>query len=283
MCTALIAYRSIAGFELVVAHNRDEFYRRPARPAEFWPDRQSILAGRDLESDGTWLGVSRSAKVGLVTNYRMDTDHALSGVSRGSLVPGYLTGTQTSLQYARHIHRERDRYRPFSAIFFDSHGCHFVSSHSADLQAIAPGFHGLSNHLLNTPWPKVTEGIAKLRSLSQHMSSSQDPDHLVQTLLDYLRHPQPTDGTAFNSSRSVEQMRAGPENRNPQLHAAQSSAAHDPRSLVFQCTGEYGTRASTVICVTQHGLVRFAEHCWDASGALAAQRNHQWELIKDAN
>jgi uncharacterized protein with NRDE domain len=251
MCTALIAYRSIAGLEWVVAHNRDELYGRAAVPAEFWSDHPEILAGRDRESDGTWLGVSRSARMGLVTNFRMETPLPDPRLSRGSLVPDYLTGGHGCGTHGRRVHVRRALFRPFSAVFVDAERCLFVSSESEDVQEVTPGFHGLSNHLLNTPWPKVTRGVAALRSLGERFRDAQDTDALVESLLRELR-----------------------EDRSP---AAGAGLSPDPRESIFVRTAGYGTRASTVLCLGADGVVRFAEQCWDASGARLSRRDFQWD------
>jgi len=271
MCTALIAYRSIAGFEWVVAHNRDELYGRAAVPAEFWSDHPEILAGRDLESGGTWLGVSRSARVGLVTNFRMETAPPDQRLSRGSLVPDFLTGGHGCGTHGRRVHVRRELFRPFSAVFVDAECCLFVSSESEDVQEVTPGFHGLSNHLINTPWPKVTRGVAALRSLGERFGDSQDTDALVESLLQQLRDErssavavpprQSCDAEAHQEGGTV----AGPVVRP------------DPRESIFVRTADYGTRASTVICLGSNGVVRFAEQCWDASGAHLSRRDFQWD------
>ena len=272
MCTALIAYRSIPGFDLVVAHNRDELYGRAAVPAEFWSDHPEILAGRDLESRGTWLGVSRTARVGLVTNFRREAPWPDQRLSRGNLVVDFLTGRAGSRPHGRRVHISRESYRPFSAVFVDAERCWFVSSESEDTHEITPGFHGLSNHLLNTPWPKVTRGVAALRSLGERFRDSQDTDALVESLFRELRDDR--------SAAGAEATRGSPDAAVSEDDGAAGGLplSSDPRESIFVRTADYGTRASTVVLLATSGVVRFAEQCWDANGARLSRRDFQWDF-----
>src|SRR6188474_3860848 len=98
MCLIVLAWRVHAELPLIVAANRDEFHARPAAPAAFWEDQPGILAGRDLEARGTWMGISRGGKFAAVTNYRGGTEPR-AAQSRGSLVSAFLANGQPPAHY----------------------------------------------------------------------------------------------------------------------------------------------------------------------------------------
>ncbi|MEO1999876.1 MAG: NRDE family protein, partial [Planctomycetaceae bacterium] len=142
---------------------------------------------------------------------------------------------------------------------------------SEDVQEVTPGFHGLSNHLLDTPWPKVTRGVAALRSLGERFRDVQDTDALVESLLRELRDDRsPAAAEPPRRSRDAAVYENGGAAAGPGL-------GPDPRESIFVRTADYGTRASTVLCLGADGVVRFAEQCWDASGARLSRRDFQWD------
>src|SRR3954471_16008645 len=99
MCLILFAYKVVPNCPLIVAANRDEWFTRPATAARFWDDQPAILAGRDLEAGGTWLGVSRRGRFAALTNFRNANDRRPDAPSRGALVSSFLAGTMTALEF----------------------------------------------------------------------------------------------------------------------------------------------------------------------------------------
>jgi len=163
MCLILFAWQVHSDYPLILAGNRDEFYSRPTAPADFWDDHPQILAGRDLEHGGTWLGIHRSGRLAAVTNYR-DGRAARRGTrSRGELVSGFLTSDLAPEEYLQEVHRQHTAYDGFNLLIGTSDGLFSYSNRSEQLAEVEPGVHGLSNHLLDSPWPKVEHGIADLR------------------------------------------------------------------------------------------------------------------------
>ena len=150
MCLILLAWRSHPGYPLIVAANRDEFHARPALAAAFWPDRPEILAGRDLEAKGTWLGVSRNARFAAVTNYRGGRDPG-AAESRGALVTRFLEGDKAPGRYILEIESRKQAYSGFNLLVADRDELWWLSNRSNGARNLEPGRYALGNFLLDTP------------------------------------------------------------------------------------------------------------------------------------
>lgn len=174
MCLILFHYDPDGHHPLTIMANRDEFHVRKTRQAGFWDDAPHILAGRDLEKGGTWMGVSREGRFAAVTNYRSLADMHAGGASRGDLTRRFLEGQEAAWSYAESVFQEGDRYTGFNLLVYDGEDLVYVSNRNDQSPArVKPGFHGLSNALLNTPWPKVTTGRQALER-SIHLGSPVD-------------------------------------------------------------------------------------------------------------
>ena len=168
MCVIFFAFETRADYPLVLAANRDEFYNRPAAAAGYWDDHPDIYAGRDLVGGGTWLGVTRSGRFAAVTNYR-DTNAAPGTVSRGNLTADFLKGSGPAEEYLGDIQRRAGDFSGFNLIIGEIGGARremfHYSNRGGEITPLEPGIYGLSNHLLNTPWPKVRTGLARFSTL----------------------------------------------------------------------------------------------------------------------
>lgn len=167
MCLITLAWQAHPDYPLIVAANRDEFYRRASAPARFWEDAPSVLAGRDLAAGGTWVGVTRSGRFAALTNVRQP-GAAAGERSRGLLVSAYLRGSDDPMAYAQAVAAEGGLYSGFNLLLGTPEELIVVSNRGASPQRLQAGVHGLSNHQLDTPWPKVEK--AK-RSLQATLSS----------------------------------------------------------------------------------------------------------------
>lgn len=173
MCLVLFAYRSHQEFPLVIAANRDERYDRPTAPAAYWKDSPDILAGRDLEAGGTWLGITRQGRFAAITNLRGSTNTNKDVKSRGHLVRDFLMGDMDPLTYSQNILADAHRYSGFNLLVGDPKKLIYCNNNK-DLTTLTPGIYGLSNHRLNSPWPKVVRGKAGLEKImGEH--STKDP------------------------------------------------------------------------------------------------------------
>jgi uncharacterized protein with NRDE domain len=164
MCLILFSYQMHTDYRLILVANRDEFYDRPTAPLDYWTEHPDVLAGRDLKSNGTWLGVSRTGRIAALTNYRDPITHKQNAPSRGILVGNYLTGNSLPRQYLEAVRKIGHTYNGFNLIAGDGSGLYYYSNRSTGIQKLKPGFYGISNHLLDTAWPKVNKGKAYLRA-----------------------------------------------------------------------------------------------------------------------
>jgi uncharacterized protein with NRDE domain len=251
MCLILVAWRVHADYPLVLAANRDEFHARAAAPAAWWQAPQ-ILAGRDLSAGGTWLGVARDGRFAALTNYRDPALVQRAAPSRGELVPATLAAmmpVQLSLQQLR---RTAGTYNPFNLIFSDGERLAVFESVPGDGRMLGPGVYGLSNHLLDTPWPKLLTAKSALGAALTHL-----PDE--RPLLELLRDERQAD--------------------DAQLPRTGVSLAWERLlSSAFIRAPEYGTRCSSILLIDRHARVRFSEWSWDESGTPSGQVEYRFEI-----
>ena len=241
MCLILFANNVHPDYVLVLAANRDESYARPTAAAAFWNDHPRIYGGRDLEQGGTWLGITRDGAFGAVTNYRGGGARNPAR-SRGELVASYLRGRQRPADYVAGVRREADAYNGFNLLAGNPAELHFLSNRSDRGGVVEPGVHGLSNHLLDTPWPKVERGKKRLAELLGTRAQE-----LIDGLFDLL------------GERSF-----APDNALPETGVG--LARERVLSPAFIISPAYGTRSSTVLLVDHHGKVTFIERSFGDGG-----------------
>lgn len=243
MCLILFSFRAHRHFPLVVAANRDEHYRRPAAPAGFWDDHPEIYGGRDLEKGGTWMGIHRNGRFAAITNYREGQPGAVAPRSRGELVSRFLTGDESAAHHFSTAAADAAEYNPFSMIAGDITALSFYSNRGNGITLVAPGVHGLSNHLLNTPWPKVSRGIAVVEATR----TVDDPDAISAVLFGLLADRTPAQDLLLPATGI-------PRQREREL------------SPPFITGEDYGTRTSTVLLVHASGDVFVHEKRYGAQG-----------------
>lgn len=236
MCLILFAYEVHPLYRLIAAANRDEFYTRPAQPASFWPDAPGLLAGRDLTEGGTWLGITRGGRFSAVTNYRDPRALVSQARSRGHLVADYLRGSESPGRYLARVAERGGDYNGFNLLAGDASTLHYYSNRGDEgPRALAPGIYGLSNHLLDTAWPKVEAGK---RGLAEMVASGREIEaeelfHLLSSRerADDARLPET--GVGIEMERML--------------------------SPLFIESEGYGTRCSTVTLVRRDGLIELIE------------------------
>lgn len=150
MCLILVAWQAHAKIPLIVAANRDEFHARPAAPAGFWQDHPDILAGRDLEAMGTWLGICRRGRFAAVTNFRGGRMPD-AAESRGSLVTRFLLNSQDPESFVSELSSRKDSYSGFNLLVADGSALWWLSNRDGGPRRLDPGIHALGNLLLDTP------------------------------------------------------------------------------------------------------------------------------------
>jgi uncharacterized protein with NRDE domain len=167
MCAIYFAFDYTPKYPLILLANRDEFYERPTAAAAYWEDFPEIYAGRDLLGGGTWLGVTKSGRFAAVTNYR-DPSAPTGTRSRGNLVADFLKSDQPGREYLKEAEAHADKYSGFNLLVGEigpRKEIFYYSNRGEGIRALASGVYGLSNHLLDTPWPKVMSGKEQFRKL----------------------------------------------------------------------------------------------------------------------
>lgn len=243
MCLILFGYRVHPRYTLVLAGNRDEFYARPSAPMQFWEEAPMLLAGRDLQAGGTWLGVTQDGRFAAITNYRDPDQVRADAPSRGHLVSDYLKGKQSPLAYLQELAHRGDAYNGFNLLVGDTQGLFYYSNQGTAPQPLAPGYYGLSNQLLNTPWPKVQKGRNRLAALLQAHLEVQ-PEQLLALLQDKIQAADehlPSTGISLEWERIL--------------------------SPLFIESSHYGTCSSSVLQVNVDNGVEVMEKTW-ADGSI---------------
>ena len=165
MCLLVAAYDFHPVYQLVLAGHRDEFHARPAAPLGWWPDAPDLLAGRDLEAGGTWLGLHRGGRLAVLTNFRGEGSLGPGAPSRGLLIPAFLARDEPAQAFARWLAGSAADYSGFNMLAFDGTTLEYVANKPEPVsRPLPPGLYGLSNHLLDTPWPKVLRTRERVRA-----------------------------------------------------------------------------------------------------------------------
>jgi uncharacterized protein with NRDE domain len=248
MCLLVIAWRAHPRFRLVVAANRDEFHDRPAAPLAPWGDPPGMLAGRDLQAGGTWLGIDHHRRFGVVTNFR-DLQRPRPGApSRGRLIPEYLREAGAPGAFLNRLTPDAAEYSGFNLLLADEHELWYASNRAEPFaRALPPGIYGLSNHLLDSPWPKLVRVRKRFDALLQR------PDVEETGLFDMLADAQPApDDTSVPPAR---------------IPADLAEALTAP----FVRHPTYGTRCSSVVLSSAASGTRITERRFDPMGGLVGE------------
>ena len=245
MCLILVAWRVHPDYPLVVAANRDEVFARPAAEAAWWKDAKNVFAGRDLEAGGTWLGLGRDGRFAGLTNFRDPPRNRNDAPSRGALVADFLTGNESTAAALARLQAQGPRYNAFNLFVSDGDSLGIYESASGSARILEPGIYALSNHLLDTPWPKVTAGKSRLARALRAL-----PDDTP--LRELLRDDRPAPDAAL--------PRTGV-----------SLAWERMLSSAFIRAPGYGTRCSTVITRDRHGWMHVTESTWSDVGLEAGR------------
>ena len=183
MCLILFAYKKHPEYDLIVAANRDEFYNRPTAPVHFWEDEPEILAGRDLEKMGTWMGITTSGRFAALTNFRNPAEITDGKRTRGEITTAALKHKGNMLDFMQQLSEKDDLYTGYNLIAGDIRQLYYYSNISRSLEELEPGFYGLSNALLNTPWPKVVKGKSQLEKIF-----AKQPHDFIEELFTMLQN-----------------------------------------------------------------------------------------------
>lgn len=253
MCLLVFAWQADSRHPVILAGNRDERHARASAAAGFWKDAPQVLAGRDLEAGGTWLGLSGNGRYAVVTNYRDGLNPPKAPRSRGELTADFLEGSQSPDTYVMGLQERAREYGAFSLLCGDRNSLWYFSNRGGEPLAVQPGIHALSNHLLDTPWPKVQAGKARLKLLLD--GGAVTSEALLRMLADRTpaEGPLPDTGIGAELERRV--------------------------SATFVADPVYGTRCSTLLLMRRDGATSFLERRFDSEGQ--PQETHRFEFAGD--
>lgn len=239
LCLILFAYQAHPIYKLIVAANRDEFLQRPTAPIHFWEDEPALLAGRDLEKMGTWMGVTKTGRFAAITNYRDPSEVSVGKRSRGAIVKEALLHKGDIAEYMKQLEETNSQYPGYNLLAGDPQHLYYYSNVGKRLEKFQPGIHGLSNHLLDTNWPKVQKGKEELSKIIMG-------EDLVENLFQLLQNTdRPNDNLLPKTGVSLEWERI--------------------LSSLFIQTNGYGTRSSTVLLMSDTEI-QYVERVHDSSG-----------------
>jgi uncharacterized protein with NRDE domain len=256
MCLIFFALNQHPEYKLIVAANRDEFYARKTAPAHFWEDHPQILGGRDLEASGTWMALNKNGKISLVTNYRDPANINPKAPSRGQLVSDFLLNGVSPEEYLSDVSKRASQYNGFNLLTGYTDELWYLSNYGNGIQKLKSGVYGLSNHLLDTPWPKVHRGKEKFSNVISELVI--EPDALFELLYDEQRAEDqllPDTGIGLERERALSSM--------------------------FIKTNGYGTRCSTVILVSHDNQILFSERVYDLDTFAHNTNRYQFSISHD--
>ncbi|MCZ8531581.1 NRDE family protein [Alteromonas sp. PRIM-21] len=260
MCILFIANKMRDDYPLIIAANRDEFYARPTAPSTFWESHPHLLAGQDLEANGTWMGVTRNGKIAALTNVRDPHNINKNAVSRGELVANWLKQNPAQKDYAEQsaylatLEETRHQYNGYNLLFGDVTALRVYNNVNNSTHSIDTGVYGLSNADIATPWPKVTQGVTALNDYVQQQSRINNDD-----LFNILRHENkaedallPDTGIGYEWEKAL--------------------------SSIFIQTEKYGTRTSTLLLVDKNNTLTWKERRFSDKGEAVETRAFSFSI-----
>lgn len=245
MCLIAFAYHMHPEYNLVLIANRDEFYKRPTRAAQFWTNEAKVelLAGKDLQGGGTWMGITKSGKWGALTNYRDPSWKRESPPTRGAIVPDYLLGNETPTDFITNLKHSAQQFEGFNVLVADKKQLFHYSNANNMVSEITSGIHGVSNAVLDTPWPKLEYAKHQLEQCVTQNNLT--PESLFQILKNEQQAADddlPKTGIPYELEKII--------------------------SPVFIQSENYGTRCSSLLYVKKNGSVRFIERRYSTDGKV---------------
>ncbi|MEZ4686053.1 MAG: NRDE family protein [Bacteroidia bacterium] len=253
MCLILFSYKVHSSLPLVVLANRDEFLDRPAQPAHWWEGNggNDMLAGKDLKAGGSWLGLSRNGRFAALTNVREPHNIKADAPSRGDLVTDFLQGNIHPGEYLEKVAEKGQAYNGFNLLVGGPEELWYFGNRGPAPQKLQPGTYGLSNWLLDTPWPKLVSGKAELEALLPEISE----EKAISVLKNPTTYPDdqlPTTGVPLDWERAL--------------------------SARFITKENYGTRCSTIVAFDDYDKVSFTVITWRPEEGIVRERFEIKEL-----
>ena len=252
MCLIVFSYQetkeSSKAFpgSLILAANRDEYYERPTKNMHWW-EAEGVLAGKDLQAGGTWLGVSDDGRFAAITNYKELTNGGGDLKSRGELVSNYITSKEvSSKEYLDSI--KGINYAGFNLLLGDKEGIHYISNRSEEIDKLEPGIHAVGNLLLNSQTKKSVKVKNQFKELLQ---TNPDEDGLLEFMKDESGDLSDLDIAGFKETE------------------------HEEIPYRFIKSNVYGTRCTTLLTIDPNGKYRITEQNYSKRGDKTRKIFHE--------
>jgi uncharacterized protein with NRDE domain len=234
MCLIVFANNAHPKYKLIFAANRDEFYERPTAQAEFWNEYPGLLAGKDLQAGGTWMGITKQGRFAAITNFRDLKNHRNDAPSRGNLTLDFLLSEIEPEEYYNKLKPTLKNFNGFNLLLGNVDQLYYLSNKTESIQKLEPDIHGISNAILDTPWPKVERSKRHLQSLIQHEDiNAWEVIAILKDTSIAKDEELPDTGVGLDLERML--------------------------SPVFIKSEKYGTRCSSVVMVDKDNNVKFVE------------------------
>lgn len=238
MCLIAFRFKDHPDYNLILAANRDEFYERDTRRAQFWPSNPKLLAGKDLKAGGTWMGITKGGRFSALTNYRDPEFYKADAETRGKLTLNYLVADKIHPKtYIEGVRLNASRYNGFNLLAGTPRSMYYISNKTLNIERVPSGVHGLSNHLLDTPWPKVERAKSRLQRITN--KAAFDTEEIFKMMQNDDIAPKallPDTGIGIEKEKKLSPM--------------------------FIKTEGYGTRSTTVLLIGKNGRVDFTERSY---------------------
>ena len=261
MCLIILAHQANDQYPCILSANRDETFSRKSREAQFWSEEigcSNLLAGKDLQAGGTWIGVTRDGKFAAVTNLRSDSDDDQALLSRGNLTLEYLVGKQSPHDFAKTIAEDLPNYKGFNLLLGHRDEVAFMNSREKSILNIEPGLYAFSNDTLNSSYLKVIQGRDRLSKLL-NSGYKVTPDFLIGMM----------------SDRTLASDNLLPNTGLPKSRERKLSA-----TFVSDPDQNYGTVCSTAFVTTSAGRAQFVEQNYDKDGTPTGSHYFEYSLRK---
>lgn len=253
MCLVAFSWKNHSKFPLIIRANRDEFFKRPTQKIHLW--ESGFYGGKDLKSGGTWLGVNPNGRWSLLTNYRDFNQSRKAEISRGKLVQNFLESTKHPFSFLEGIRANQEKYDGFNLLVSDADQLFYYSNFGENIEEVKPGVHGLSNGLLDEPWPKVELAKAQMKEkLESHLL----PDDLFEILNSTSTFPLET----LPNTGVSKEMEIG---LSPQF---------------IRLGEDYGTVSSTLVLLDEFGKVTLKERTFQPDYRKFTDEKIEFGLIK---
>lgn len=235
MCLISLAVKTHPKYKLVLLANRDEYHQRPTKKADWWYENGNIFGGKDLSGGGSWLAISKNGKISAITNYRDTSRKVENNISRGLILSNYLENNINALDYFEKLSASKDNYEGYNLIFGNQNKLYHYSNISNKLTALDNGVHTISNHLLDTPWPKVLKANEVMQNLVENNN-----DFPIETAFQLFKNKDKApDNKLPNTGIGIEYERM--------------------LSSIYIDVPGYGTRATSIITIDNNNKVYFEE------------------------